>query len=595
MIGNELNPCFGFELLGMCKYDPESPSSSYFTIGGAVTALTLTLAVQQFLKPIYQFRLRVMGVSFSFVICAVFIGAFCTIIAAAVPSISFLRGTPFGYPVNWEILGGMIIGISYAYVIWIALRPAVATKRNISSFARAGTLLLSEATDDDRSNFAKDILSSNNIEILVEMTAEFDHAENKASLIEFEKLREQGRENEGIIGRLPISPFYAFARRHELEQARDAWHLLMLMSEREFCRVVMARHSLAFLGAMISLTEKNSYPDAVKSFVQSIAWQALLQEDGMLAKEDSYEGFGWFRMFATNFFGNYKMRIYRPLNGIQSIGIGVPNDGFISRLNIASDLMVSAELKHRGFWDNNSTHSVVKIYEDIFHSINFARSEGKHPTCLFKMTKAVTQLTEMMAEELENCEPETYNLLFTSDPEEYRGDTIGSITELVCEGLNSISNDFQDYDDPAWFFAIGVFNSVFGRFSNQRKGLSPLQQAVVLKLVEKVQDNMNGYYPTISRVLLAKIGPYNTNVPEKQGTAIALLKDAIYFELKRLPELYDKDPDKALERLPRNVSYDHTDHSLTHTYRGGDKVKTVLDDLQLERVDLLAKENLRFR
>ena len=595
MIGNELNPCFGFELLGMCKYDPQSPSSSYFTIGGAVTALTLTLAVQQFLKPIYQFRLRVMGVSFSFVICAVFMGAFCTIIAAAVPSVSFLRGTPFGYPVNWEILGGMIIGISYAYVVWIALRPAAVTKRNIGAFARAGTLLLSEATDEDRSSFAKDVLNGRNLDALVELTCEFSRAESHALKIEFEKLREQNKANEGVRGRLPISPFYAFARRRELEQARDAWHLLELMSEREFCRVVIARHSLVFLRAIISLAENNKYSDAVRTFVQSIAWQALIQEDGMLAKEDRYEGFGWSRMFATNFFGNYKMRIYRPLNGIQSIGICVPSDGFVSRLNIASELMVSAELKHRGFWDNNSTRSAVNIYENVFHKVNFSRSEGKHLTYLFKLSTGVSQLIKLMTEELENCETEDYNLLFTSDPEKYRSDTIGSITKLVCKGLNSISNDFQDYDDPAWFFAREVFNSVFERFDDPPKGLSPLQQAVVLKLVEKVQENMNGYYPTLCRVLLAIIGPYNTNVPETPGSAIAILKDAIYLELKRLPELYDKAPDKVAERLPQNVTYDHTDHSLTHTYRGGDKVKTVLDELQLERVDLLAKENLRYR
>ena len=55
----ELSACFGLELLGMCKYDPQTPSQSYFTIGDAVAALAFTLAVQQFLKPIYQFRITV--------------------------------------------------------------------------------------------------------------------------------------------------------------------------------------------------------------------------------------------------------------------------------------------------------------------------------------------------------------------------------------------------------------------------------------------------------------------------------------------------------------------------------------------------------
>jgi hypothetical protein len=163
----ELHACFGLELLGMCRYNPEAPSPSYFTIGNAVAALALTLAVQQFLKPIYQFRLRAMGLRFTYAVYAVFIGAIFAIIAAAAPSIVFLRGTMLGYPINWEIASGLIIGAAYAIFAIIALRPASVTRRNINSFTWAGSELLSEATDEDRLVFAKDILDGRNIQKLV--------------------------------------------------------------------------------------------------------------------------------------------------------------------------------------------------------------------------------------------------------------------------------------------------------------------------------------------------------------------------------------------------------------------------------------------
>jgi hypothetical protein len=591
----ELNACFGLELLGMCKYDPQAPSPSYFTIGDAVAALAFTLAVQQFLKPIYEFRLRAMGVRFSYVVCAAFIGAFLTVIAAIVPSIIYFRTSMLGYPLNWEIAGGLIIGAAYAVVATISLRSATVSKRNVDDFTWAGAQLLSEATDEDRLSFAKDVLGGRNIQKLVEIAAEFQRAERHAITIEFEKLREQGREKEGIREPLPISAFYTFARRRELEMARHAWHFLELLSDRDFCRVVVTRHSWGFLRAIIPLTEENSYTEAAKTFVQAVAWQTLIQEDGMLAREDSYEGFGWSRTFAKEFFGNYKMRVFEPLNGITSIGVGAPSEGFVSRLNIAAELMVSAEVKHRGFWDDRSTSSVVRIYESISHSVSFDRSENKRPAYLFQLQQGITELTKIMTTSLEECEPRVYDMLFAKNLEKYRHDTVDEIAKLVCEGLNCISNRFQGIDDSAWSFAHRVFGNVFERFGDVPIGLSPLQQAVAIRLVDELRENMKGYYPTLSRVLLAVIGPYDTEAPPKPGSASAILKDAVYFELKRLPDLYEKDPKKMAERLPPNVAYDHTTRTLTHTYSDGQQARTNLDDLHLGPVDLLAANILRRR
>jgi hypothetical protein len=263
-----------------------------------------------------------MGIRFSYVVCAAFIGAFFTVIAAAVPSIVFLRGTILGHPMNWEIAGGLLIGAAYAIVAIISLRSAVVTKRNVDDFTWAGAQLLSEATDEDRLSFTKDVLGGRNIQRLVEIAAEVERAEGHAIAIEFEKLREQGREKEGVRGRPPISAFYAFARRRELKLAGHAWYFLQLLSDRDFCRVVITRYSWGFLRAIIPLTETNSYTEAAKTFVQAVAWQTLVEDEGMLAREDSYEGFGWSREFAKEFFENHKMHAFEPLNGITSIRSG---------------------------------------------------------------------------------------------------------------------------------------------------------------------------------------------------------------------------------------------------------------------------------
>lgn len=591
----ELHACFGLEMLGMCRYNPEVPSPTYFTIGNAVAALGLTLAVQQFLKPIYQFRLSARGLKFSYAVIAVFIGAVFAVIAAAAPSIVFLRGSMFGHPINWEIASGLVICSAYAIVAIIALRPAVVTKRNIDDFTWAGSQLLSEATDEDRLSFAKDILSGRNIQKLVEFAAEFQRAEGHALGIEFERRRQDGRESEGIRGRLPISAFYKETRKRELKLAGLAWHLLQLLSDRDFCRVVITRYPWGFLRAIIPLTETNNHIDPAKVFVQSVAWQALVRDDGILAKEDSYEGFGWSREFAKELFGNHKMRAFEPLNGIVSIGVGAPSKGFVSRLNIAAELMVHAEIRHHGFWDRHSTLSITRLYESICHAVKFERSDQKRPAYLFELGLGITELTKIIAASLEDSPPRTYDMLFAEDLEIYRHDLVDKIAELACEGLGCVSNGFQGVNDPAWLFALDILGGIFDRFGDVPVGLSPLQQAVAVRLVKKLKHNMDGYYPTLSRVLLAVIGPYETNAPEKPGSAAAILKDAVYFELKRLPDLYDKDPEKVLERLPPNVTYDHNKKSLTHTYSGGQQATTALDDLKLPNIDLLDANVLRRR
>lgn len=55
--------CTGIAWLGLCNYDPASPSPNYFMLGNAVTALAFTLTVQNFLKPIYIFRLAIRHVT----------------------------------------------------------------------------------------------------------------------------------------------------------------------------------------------------------------------------------------------------------------------------------------------------------------------------------------------------------------------------------------------------------------------------------------------------------------------------------------------------------------------------------------------------
>ena len=100
---------------------------------------------------------------------------------------------------------------------------------------------------------------------------------------------------------------------------------------------------------------------------------------------------------------------------------------------------------------------------------------------------------------------------------------------------------------------------------------------------------MDGFYPSISKVLLATIGPYKQHLSVPSGTAYAILRDAVYKELQKLPSLYAKKPEKLADFIPANVTYDHEKNTLTHLYFGGQAAVTDLNALSLSDIDFYDK------
>jgi hypothetical protein len=137
--------------------------------------------------------------------------------------------------------------------------------------------------------------------------------------------------------------------------------------------------------------------------------------------------------------------------------------------------------------------------------------------------------------------------------------------------------------------AIDAFQKGFPSIGMQPDGLTPFQQRLAIKLVENLALNTKGFYPAISRVLLACVGPYAHNVQQTNQTAFNILKDAVYFELLQFPELAATKPDKVGDYLPDNVTFDVATTDLVHTYRGGGQTVTRLSSLNLTSISLVTK------
>jgi hypothetical protein len=282
----QLYPCFGLNFLGLCAYNPAQPTPTYFTVGDAIAALGFTLAIQQLFRPIYRFRLQAYGLRILYLAWAVFLGALCSVVALLLPNLPLSHTGFLEYPLTWELLGGLLIGGAYAIVAFISLSPARLHAFNLIPFVRAAARLLSAANDDDRANLADDLLRGRNVERLICYASAWQVADWHGAHVEFERLRAAGLPLQ-IAGSPPISPFYLFAHRRELNAASAAGSFLHIMADPEFCSVLVRKCPWLTASTLNMLAEKNLHVDQAKPFVQEIARQGISNGESMLANPTS--------------------------------------------------------------------------------------------------------------------------------------------------------------------------------------------------------------------------------------------------------------------------------------------------------------------
>jgi len=203
----------------------------------------------------------------------------------------------------------------------------------------------------------------------------------------------------------------------------------------------------------------------------------------------------------------------------------------------------------------------------------------------------ISELCRITTNGLNDLKWERKRSLFIVDPKRYRMDLVDSVASIVFNSLANIANRFTGADDEGWTHAISVFLDLYPPHDSEPVGMNPLQQQLAVQLIDKLQHNMDGWYPAVSRVLLAVIGPYGGHPQVTKRTAYVILKDAVYKELQKLPILHSNKPDKITDFLPADVTYDANTNTLVHRYRLGSPLTTNLSDLDIPEVDLFSDVN----
>jgi|GEM_PF-2780270 len=552
--------CTGITWLGLCNYDPAFPSPNYFTLGNAVTALAFTLTVQNFLKPIYILRLAIHYVTIWRLYALVFAGAFCCVIAASVPRMPFLHGFPIGYAIVWEFTATFLFMLAYGAVAVAASSPIRIKPERVPQFAQSAAQLISEANETDHLEFLKDL--SRSLPTLIQLAA-------------------------FVEGERETTAFYDFIHRDKIEQGSYAHSLLRIVADPSFCKTLVNKAPWIVSHMLRRLSEERLYARAAESFINGLSQQAILSDDGIVDREMSYHGFGTAPLLSESLFSDpFIVSHYTALDfylGPDKITLRI-----LARFNAAALRTFETMIEEGQIQSSYGSYGIKRFYESAFLGLRKVQTNPAYDfQHVIAATDTVTNAIKLAVKLMASLSDRSYDHLFFEDiKDDRRYDLLDILVEIVFDGLNAISNEFNGPGDPFWSMARSTISDAFPPIGEQPDGMTPFQQRLAIKIVGGLNDNMRGWYPAISRVVLATVGPYNEKAGQQNRTAANILKDAAYIELQRLPELAKQKPEKLGDYFPSNISYDPGSKILTHTYAFGSQATTDLSQLQLDPVSL---------
>lgn len=537
-----------------------------FSIGEAIAILSITLAVPQFARPVVLFRLRAQRLRLSWLYAAVFFGCFVTVIAVIAPRFLWLPQL-LQFSLFWELLATAIFVAVFAIFSSAFLWAPNVRKGGFERYIIEAAAFLAHADDKDRAEFSKDLLTN-----IVRITKASSFAANTWD----------------------ISAFFAFAHRKKLSDAGYAISFLQLIAEPQFCSVLVSATPWDAAAIVRRISEEKAYSPAAQNFVQELARQAIVAPNSMLGREVGFKGFNFAPVLSDAIFGSDFMRTsYEPLSFFGYSDFDSEDPERLSRLRHAVELQLSIALAAQDYWgDRSLVHLPSYLRSALWRIRKLDRAKEKtwRPAseineCLNKVIDSVRSSLTTLRESEDVQDRELYNMLFLREGDDpSRISLLHFAAETVVESLFAISNDFSDHEDVFWHLSLDVMDHLLPHYGNQPNGVDPFQQRVILKLISKLKDNMNGYYPAVSRPLLAVLAPLADGRGINRRSAYMLLKRDLYYKLKKLPALYRNNQKKALDKLPKNVRFDVETHTLYRLYRSSEVLDTNLKKLRIREV-----------
>jgi len=397
VVASELeHACLGLKALGSCNYDPTKPFAVYFAPGAAVGALAFTLAVQQLLKPVHRFRLATRYLTLSRIYVCVFGGVAAAVVAAILPNIPRLHGGPWGYPINWEILATLLFALSYGAVAIAIVRPVRVQAARLPAFAQQAARLLSSASEQDHIDFASDLECS--LPTLIKEASFLDDLPRERSA------------------------FFDFIHRNKLERAGYAFSFLRIVADPTFCETLVKRLPWQVVFMLQKISEDHLYSDGDNQLIRELAHQAILRDDGMMAREIGYHGFGTAPLLSEALFSDeFILERYNPFNSFFSVGSEIVTPRLLQRFNSAAEHCYTTLIEAGMIHYSHATFGIQSFYRTVFMKAwELQQADRRDFKLPHEMHNSVELAMKMADKLLASLDADQYQALYVNNPTVHR-------------------------------------------------------------------------------------------------------------------------------------------------------------------------------
>jgi hypothetical protein len=538
----------------------------YFSIGDAVAGLGIFLLIPQFLKPIYVFRLRVLGIGLRTLYAVSGLGFLCVVTAALCAHYNDSFPSFLGNPFGWEMAGGFLYAAAYSALGLVYIFPARASLGSITKYVRAGAQFLASASEEDRVEFVADVLA------------------NIRKLIRIADLA-------GSAPRRMTSLILRLRHRSTTDIAAYSQSFLGLLADPVFCRTLVSRLPWDAARILHAFPLEKPAGQVGRTFVHQLTRYALIAAETMGAKEDEWMGFSDAPALSHAAFGNtYLNRYYLPWDGLTAADLKGADLPMLERIARAAQLTID-EYAAGGF--SYHSYNIAKLQESYEvlsrHLYQLKKTDADISQFSGILARSIKYIVDTTRDYCRNAPPAERQRLYAQADAPSDLSVLDSIAEMVISVLENTSHEFSGFDDKFGNMAREIWDSVLPRFGTHAPGMDPLQQRFVLRLIEKIRENMEGWYSPLSRQALAVIGPYAAKAESGERTAFKLCRDLFYQEFQDYPAFYEKDGERAKTLLPDNVRYEPETATLIHRYSFGDEDRTILPALEIAPVTLSAE------
>lgn len=517
--------CLGIPSLGLCAYNPASPTMSQFSIGEGCSAIALLFVLYELIDDNKKIRIF-MRESFAHFTHFLFLIALLSIfLAAALPFIPGEAIPVIGYPIFWEFTAGVILVTAILVFLAMIGLPIRVTKRNASKYL----------------DLTYKVIASNKEALLKPLTVEIAHH---------------------------IKPIIQMAKeKNDIETVKIANTVLILWSDKDFCKIIVNHALFTVYEAIYCIKNEENYENAPgQAFIQQLINLSMTSKYSLVTRENEYCGLGPFKNMTEEIFDNYEFvkSMYRPLQ----FGLKIYQEDGETTIRYVKNYFMCLNTALRACIESmtykTASNPFLSSFDEISHISSFMASklskideniayESSPYLVLSEISSGFHKMLDVIySYEIEsNFNEEGYNYL--DDDCIY-----GVIAWGLCGFFKSLATCLK-HDDLIRGLATTLWLDIEENDEILRRVIFHLKKTVNTNLIKGLGGRM------IVRLLINLEGlsePIDN--PEDQPRIILYnyLMESLKTHYKRI---FDSDPILANRLLPEKVTYDSQEQLLIIT------------------------------